>query len=91
MVLRKPFLVELEFGNVGFKEDGEKPEEREKTSRDKVGIQQPRGRGGVLPYKRLMGMCRWKGLNFHNWIDYNGVAFSIELLEWGRTFSDFLG
>ena len=23
-------------------------------------------------------------------IDYNGVAFSIELLEWGRTFSDFL-
>ena len=40
MVLRKPFLVELEFGNVGFKEDGEKPDEREKTSRDKVGIQQ---------------------------------------------------
>ena len=92
MVLRKPFLVELEFGNVGFKEDGEKPEEREKTSRDKVGIQQPRGRGGgVLPYKRLMGMRRWKGSHFHNWIDYNGVAFSIELLEWGRTFSDFLG
>ena len=27
---------------------------------------------------------------FHDWIDYNGVAFSIELLEWGRTFSDFL-
>ena len=24
-------------------------------------------------------------------IDYNGVAFSIELLEWGRTFSDFWG
>ena len=47
--------------------------------------------GGVLPYKRLMGMCRWIGSHFHDWIDYNGVAFSIELLEWGRTSSDFLG
>ena len=49
------------------------------------------GRGGVLPYKRLMGMCRWMGLHFHDWSDYNGVAFSIELLEWGRKFSDFWG
>ena len=40
---------------------------------------------------RLLGMCRWMGSHFHDWIDYNGVAFSIELLEWGRTFSDFLG
>ena len=47
--------------------------------------------GGVLAYKRLMGMCLWVGSHFHDWIDYNGVAFSIELLEWGRTFSDFLG
>ena len=39
------------------------------------------GPGGVLPYKRLMGMCRWMGSHFHGWIDYNGVAFSIELLE----------
>ena len=31
------------------------------------------------------------GSHFHNWIEYNGVAFPIELLEWGRTFSDFLG
>ena len=31
------------------------------------------------------------GSHFHDWIDYSGVAFSIELLEWGRTFSDFLG
>ena len=46
---------------------------------------------GVLPYKRLMGMCCWMGSHFHDWIDYNGVAFSIELLEWGRTFSDFWG
>ena len=45
--------------------------------------------GGVLPYKRLIGMCRWMGLDFHDWSDYNGVAFSIDLLEWGRKFSDF--
>ena len=31
----------------------------------------------VLPYKRLMGMCRWMGSHFHDWSDYNGVAFSI--------------
>ena len=33
--------------------------------------------GGVLPCNRLMGMCRWMGSHFHDWIDYNGVAFSI--------------
>ena len=48
-------------------------------------------RAGALPCKRLMGMCRWMGSHFHEWIDYNGVAFSKELLEWGRTFSDFWG
>jgi len=47
--------------------------------------------GGVLPYKRLTGMCRWVGSHFHDWIDNNGVAFSIELLEWCRKFSDFWG
>ena len=36
-------------------------------------------------------MCRWMGSHFHDWFDYNGVPFSIELLEWGRTFSDFWG
>ena len=36
-------------------------------------------------------MCRLTGSHFHDWFDYNGVAFSIELLEWGRTCSDFLG
>ena len=36
-------------------------------------------------------MCRWMGSHFHNWFDYNGVVFSTELLEWGRTFSDFGG
>ena len=49
------------------------------------------GGGGVLPYKRLMGMCRWMGSYFHDWIDYNGVTFLVELLEWGRTFLGFLG
>ena len=34
-------------------------------------------------------MCRWMGSHFHNWIDYNGVTVSIELLEWGRIFSGF--
>ena len=32
------------------------------------------GGGGVLPYKRLMGMCRCMGSNFHHWIDYDGVT-----------------
>ena len=36
------------------------------------------GGGEVLPYKRLMGMRRWVGSHFHLWIDYNGVAFSLE-------------
>ena len=36
------------------------------------------GEGGVLPYKRLMGMNRWMGSHFYDWIDYNGVAFTIE-------------
>ena len=48
--------------------------------------------GGALPYKRLMGRyaAGW-GSHFHDWIDFYGVAFSKELLEWGRTFSDFGG
>ena len=39
----------------------------------------PRG-GGILPDKRLMGMCSWMGSHFHDWSDYNGVTFSTELL-----------
>ena len=31
------------------------------------------------------------GVALHDWIDYNGVAFLIELLEWGRIFSGFGG
>ena len=36
------------------------------------------GWGMVLPSNRLMGMCSWMGSHFHDWVDYNGVAFSIE-------------
>ena len=36
-------------------------------------------------------MCRWVESHFHDWIEYYGVAVSIELLEWGHTFSDFWG
>ena len=46
---------------------------------------------GVLPNSRLMGMSRWMGSHFHHQIDYYGVAFLRELLEWGRTFSVFWG
>ena len=42
-----------------------------------------------LHYKNLMGMCRWIGSLFHDWLDHNGVAFSVELLEWGPTFYIF--
>ena len=33
--------------------------------------------GGGTSSNRLMGMCCWMGSHFHDWIDYNGVAFSI--------------
>ena len=46
--------------------------------------------GGALPSNRIIGMCRWMGY-LHDWIDYDGVAFSVELLEWGRIFSGFGG
>ena len=36
-----------------------------------------------------MGMCRWMGSHFHDWFDYNEVAFLIELLAWGGAFSEF--
>ena len=50
---------------------------------------------GVCPgevttlYSEANGDVRWMGSHFHDWSDNNGVAFSIELLEWGRTYSDF--
>lgn len=47
--------------------------------------------GGVLLSEKLMEICRWMGWHFHAWIDYNQVTFFVELPEWGRTFSKFLG
>ena len=53
----------------------------------------PGGGGGeVLPSKRLLGMCRWMESHFHNWTDYLLYGHVlVELLEWGRKFSGFLG
>ena len=42
----------------------------------------------VLPSNKLTGMCRWMGAQFLDWIKYNRVAFSRELLECGRKISD---
>ena len=39
------------------------------TVTDKVYELENNPRGGVLPYKRLMGMCRWMGPHFPDWID----------------------
>ena len=60
-------------------------------SRDSLHVVQCFFLGGVFSYKRLLGMCPWMGLHFHDLSDNNGVAFSIELLEWGCKFSDFWG
>lgn len=46
---------------------------------------------GLFPYIRLIEMCCWMGPHFHDWIDYHRLAFSIDLLEWGRTFLDYWG
>ena len=54
-------------------------------------LQYPPGGEGLLPSNRLIGMCCWMGSHFHNWIDYNGFTFLLELLEWDRTFSGFGG
>ena len=36
---------------------------------------------GDCPRSRLMGMCCWIGSHFHDWIDYNGDPFSVELTD----------
>ena len=36
-------------------------------------------------------MCRWMGSHFHDWIDYNGVAFSIEFTRMGSHIFGFFG
>ena len=45
----------------------------------------------VLFCNEQIGMCHWMGLQFHDWIDYKGVAFSIVSPEWGQTFWGFWG
>ena len=51
-----------------------------------------KGREGVLPINRLMRICRTGWGWGHSFmagltgIDFNGVAFSLELLEWDHTF-----
>ena len=48
------------------------------------------GEGGASSSNNgLLGMCRWMGSHFHDWINYNGVVFSIQLLECCGTFSGF--
>ena len=49
------------------------------------------GGGRALPSNRLMEMCRWMGSHFHDCIDYNGVAFSTELLGMGLHIFGILG
>ena len=51
------------------------------SSLDPYTTHYPAGGRGVLPYKRLIGMCRWMGSYFNHWIHYKQVAFAIELLE----------
>ena len=36
-------------------------------------------------------MCRWMGSHFLGQIDFNGVKFSVESVEWACTFFGSLG
>ena len=49
------------------------------------------GGGGRYFFKEANGHVPLNGSHFHDWIDYNGVAFSVKVPECGRTFSDFWG
>ena len=52
----------------------------------------PGGGGtGLLLYNGLMGMCRWMGSHFHDWIDNNGVPFSIVTRMGSHIFGFFAG
>ena len=35
---------------------------------------------------KLIGMSHWMGSHLYDWIDYNRVAFSIQLQECGGNF-----
>ena len=60
-------------------------------SKEIIFLGRPGGGGGTSLQEANGKICRWMGSHFHDWINYNGVAFSKELLEWGRPFSDFWG
>ena len=47
--------------------------------------------GGLFLNNRLVRMCYWVGWYFVDWIDYHGVSFPTESLEWGHTFSEMFG
>ena len=49
----------------------------------------PGGGEGGTPLQEANRDVPLDGVHFHDWSDYNGVTFSIDLLEWGRKFSDF--
>ena len=49
------------------------------------------GGAGLLLYNGLMGMCRWMGSHFHDWIDNNGVPFSIITRMESHIFGFFAG
>ena len=47
------------------------------------------GRGGGTSLQEANGDVTLDGSHFHGWIDYHGVAFSIQLLKMGRTIAVF--
>ena len=49
------------------------------------------GGAGLLLYNGLMAMCRWMGSHFHDWIDNNGVPFSIVTRMGSHIFGFFAG
>ena len=59
-------------------------------SKEIIVLGRPGGWGHFL-IKRLMGMFRWMGSHFHDWIDYNGVAFSKRVTRMGSHIFGFLG
>ena len=46
---------------------------------------------GVLPNNRLMGMCRWMGSHFHDWIDCDGVVVFNRVTRMGSHIFGILG
>ena len=56
----------------------------------KIGKRDDPGGGGT-PLQEANRDVPLDGVHFHDWIDYNEVVFSIDLLEWSHKFSDFWG